>query len=587
MWETERSALLCDDATITKEDDMGEILIPKEADTSEPLSQRWGLSCHYALSLPIATSISEGGGLGHSFGFALAVAESFTDSYTLGPEFTFGKTEGKLFPSTFAPGTTTETSHLGIQFGFGHTSRKYPYFNDSGDYVANLSIGQTPLIGGGKTTVSPSELGEVSATTWDIGTAYSAMGEFRPWGRGPTLSVGPALYYGVQYEDEDSEFNRVKLSLMLALQIGYGDASVRAGTDADMELGPMGIAQGFYSLFHGWAARFAMDKVLSEPQDALSKYGLPTSSTGDRGSQANLPALEAAAAFLGGTGSSATVALRSPPWGYWTFLAAQTLGGGLFLGLGSDASKGAGLADLLGVVRPGLFKIADIESPSARRSKDDDTIERREVYVNLASFALNTAVMLLGGAAAGSDIAMSGGASANLQVAMNPDPIERRMVERTDYVWVPITCQGGSKNGSRAGISIHKSWHDWPWPSLQLFSSTTFLSPSLTIKNMANSSQDEPYDDIGLNSDVDAAIGLEWKTTYTRLSLGLDTKAVFGSDTAKAGIGAILGFDFLLPFNGKEDGSGISAGVRGMCHKLFPDGYQCEVFPQVGATLHF
>jgi len=216
-----------------------------------------------------------------------------------------------------------------------------------------------------------------------------------------------------------------------------------------------------------------------------------------------------------------------------------------------------------------------------------ENVEARQMYVNLASYAANTAVMLIG-AAADSEIAMSGGAGANMGVSMTPDPVEGTTVERTDFGYVPYSAYWGERNGNRAGIIVHKSWHNVPSESFQLFSSAMLLSPMLTFGNIGNMpAQDKQFTSEMLPSSVNASLGLEWKTTFTRLALGVDTCGVSGNEDSAAGVGATAGFDFLIPFNGEEDGSGIGLGVRASAHKLFPKGWDAEVAPWFGLTLHY
>ena len=571
---------------------MGDVLIPNKASNGESLSQRWGLSVHYNPRLDLATFLSEGGS-GHSLGLTFDVAENFQERYPFALEFSFGHTEGKLFPSE-AEGTRTNSSHWGIQGGFGRSTRSYSYFSNSGNMAAALNVTTTPLIGIGFTTISPSDReleGEVfdfdqkSERTWDLGTAFTVLGEFRPWGRGPTLGIGPSFYFGTRYAGEGSEFNRLSLELMLMLQVGYGDASVRGSE----RIGAMGIAQGLFTMFHGWLARDHMNKILSGPNEALSNYGpLVGGDSGDRGSMANVPVLEASAAVASGLGNPLDVPLRTNTGWYWGFLALRTLGGAIFLISDGDAGKSGGLADgLLGSARLAGFAIAGMESPDKRAQLSDETMERREIYINLAAFGLNTLAALLG-AAAESDPLMQGGAGANIQVGLSPDPLDGTMVERTDIGYVPTTLLSGDKSGSRAGVLIHKSWRDFPSKDFQLFSSVLFLSPAFRLDNVANHpTQSEPYEGVELNTDVDAALGLEWKTGWTRLSFGLDTKVVYGGgEKAKVGIGVMGGFDLTIPI-GEEDGPGISLGARVMAHKLFPEGTQVEVVPHIGATLVF
>ncbi|MBN1282659.1 MAG: hypothetical protein JXA24_02655 [Proteobacteria bacterium] len=568
------------------------ISAPAESPT-EPFSDRWGLYARYGLRVPLSTSVTEGG-LGHTLGLGLEIAENFEERYALSIEVPFGTTEQKILPTS----GTADHDHRALMIGLGRFTRSYPRFGGDGDFRAALTVGTTPLVGFGRSEISREtvvvdgerfEFDDSGARTFDIGTNYFLGGEFRPWGRGPVLSLGPALHYGLQYEGEGSEFNRIKLELMLMAQIGYGDGSSVSREESEGELGALGITQGLYSVVHAFLQRIMYDKAVGRPMEALEEYGLlDDGGSGDRGSMADVPLLSAGSAFLAANNPAMTPALRSGEFGFWGFGALGAAGGVYFLAAGSDSAKAAGLADLLGAARLVSYSFAGINTPVKRLAMLPEEVEKRQMSINLASYALNSAVMLIG-AAAGSDVAMGGGAGANAGVSMSPDPVESTTVERTDIGYIPYTAFFGSeRNGNRAGIIVHKSWHDFPAESFQLFSSVMLVSPMLTLGNIGNMpSEDEPYDSPMLTSDVSGSLGLEWKTTFTRLSLGIDTRAVSGSSDSSAGVGAIAGFDLIVPFNGEEDGSGIVLGVRGTAHKLFPGGSQAEISPVAGVTLHF
>ena len=564
----------------------------------QSLSERWGLAAHYGLRFPITTSVSEGG-LGHTLGLELTIAEAFEDRYTLAIEIPFGTTEQKILPSTDLEGNTAQHSHWAVMFGLGRFERSYPRFADDGDFVAALAVGTTPLMGVGGSTISRGDVtvdgetykfDDASGRTFDIGTNYFFGGELRPFGgRGPVLTLGPALYYGLQYGGEGSEFNRVKLELMLMASVGYGDGTSISREESEGEIGAMGIVQGLYAMGHGFAQRMLYDKAINKPMEALDDYGLL--GTGDdaqnRGSMWDVPLLSAGAAFLAGTSTPLTPALRAGEGWFWGFGALNTGSGIYFLAAGSDAAKGSGLADLMGSTRLISYALAGINTPSERLAMLPEDVEARQMYINLASYAANTAIMLIG-AAANSDIAMSGGAGANMGVAMTPDPVEGTTVERTDIGYIPYTAYWGERAGNRAGIIVHKSWHDLPSENIQLFSSAALLSPMLILGNIGNMpAQDKQFSSEMLPSSVNASLGLEWKTTFTRLALGLDTCGVSGSEDSAAGVGGIAGFDITIPFNGEEDGSGIGLGVRASAHKLFPKGSDAEIAPWFGLTLHY
>lgn len=557
-------------------------LIPKTDDSTEPFGQRWGLHAGYLLDIPFSTSISEEG-LGHGAFLHLDIADSFVTRFPIQVGYRWAETEGKLLPSTSSEGTTFKRKHWGLFFGLGTTNRVVPFFDSSNDFAGSLSFGIMPTIGGGSTTIFNSPLsledesfgfGSTSDSTVDASTTYSLTGEIRPWERWPVLTLGPAFNYGVQYAGENSEYNRVNMSVLLMLSAGYGDASAKASGDADTEQGLYAVFVYLYGTTQGLMQRYWMNKALADPQQKLVDYGLLDESSGGRGSMTDVPLFQAGSTFASGLGDPYGPALHTNMGLFWALFGARTLGEGLFLSADSDATKTGATAGLLSSVRELGYPIAGIETPKKRLALADATVEHREMVINMASYLLNS-VFVVGGGAGGSDIVMQAGASANVQLALNSNPTGRGTVERTDVSFVPAAFQWGGKSGMRPGVLIHKSWHDFPSPTFQLFTSALLLSPGI-------------YGDAELNSDVDAALGLEWKTPYTRLSIGLNTKSVSGGgEKAKAGIGGIAGFDLLVPFNGKEDGSGLTAGIRFLATKLFPEGHQLDLVPSLGATVHY
>ncbi|HPQ81844.1 MAG TPA: hypothetical protein PLZ86_09015, partial [bacterium] len=426
---------------------MSDPIITKKSETSEPFSERWGLNVGYCLLVPIDTAISEGG-LGHCLQTGLEIAENSKERYSLGFQLEYSGTNSKLLPSVEGTGRT----HMGLMFGFGKISRIAPWYGSDGSMAGSLGIGVTPLFGGGQTTLGGGSqtldgetfsFGEDKAGVWDIKTNYGLLAEFRPMERGPTILFGPELAYGVQSTGDYSEFNRVGLEFMLTLKLGYGDNSSLPGPTVDTKLGALGISQGAYSMAHGWIQRYLMNRTLSDAQEAIGDYagaGDPDS----RGSLANVPLLEGAAAFLGGAGNGGmTTALRAGDAWYWAFLAAQTVGGAGFLFSEGSAGMSGGVSDLLGSARLAGYAISGIQSPSKRLSLSNEEIARREMYVNFASFALNTA-MMLGGGLGRIDSLASAGAAANIQVSFSPDMAERGLAEASGMSIVPVSISGDS-----------------------------------------------------------------------------------------------------------------------------------------------
>ncbi|MFH0799172.1 MAG: hypothetical protein V2A66_03205 [Pseudomonadota bacterium] len=548
------------------------ILKPKPLEP-EPFSERWGLTGSYTLKFPIATAISEGG-LGHCFGLGLKVAENFDSATTFEAGACFGNTEMKLLPSADAPGTTAQGSYWTIHAGFGKERRMSSLYGENGRLSADLMWGVTPSIGGGSLSVSQPGFDGKSSGVVEVNTNYKLTGEIRPSGRF-VIRIGPEFNQGVLFAGEGSEFNRMLLSLMIVAGLGWSDASARSGRAADRELGGLEIFQGMYATIHRFISGYISNSALADQQEALKKYGLLTDG-GDRGASGSLPILQGASALLGGMDTTLSTSLHAGTGWFLGMTGLRGAGGvGLMLS-GGDAGKASGTTDILTLVRPIGLLIGGVESPSKRHLLPREVVDRREMYVNLVSYLVNSGLMLIG-AAAGSGVLMDGANGANIQIATTPDPLDRNMAPRTDVAFIPYSARyglsGNTKSGGLSGVIIHKDWAELA-PNFRLFSSVSFLTPLYTDKQQ--------------NTEVDSALGIEWKTTYTRLSLGLDTKMIFGGgDEAKAGIGGVLGFDIVIPINGGENGSGLVLGARGMCHKLFSDGSQCQVGPHAGASFHF
>ncbi|MFH1830584.1 MAG: hypothetical protein ABH871_07400 [Pseudomonadota bacterium] len=576
-----------------------EILQPAEPAQSIPFSDKWGLGASCGLRIPISTSISEGG-FGGVCSVGFRIADTLNDIYVLQAELPFGTTTLKLFPTTDSEGTTAQHSHFAIKAGFGRMSRGPVYFGDEGDYRVGLITGSIPMIGWGSSTISQPDrtlegetysFEDTSSNTVDIGTNYLLMGEFRPWGRGPSFMLGPQFRYGLQYDDEGSDFNRIKLEMGIMLDIGYGDASFQSGKETDVEIGALGITQGLYAMGHSFLQRAMFDKTITQPMEALDEYGLlGNEGATDRGSMADVPFLSGASALMGGADSSATTQLKAGKAWFWIFECARAGGNALLLATGSTQAQAGGFAGLSNATKLIAYPIAGIEAPDKRLSLEPNDVEQREMIIDLVAYGVNTAAMLIGAAAA-SDMVMLGAGQANNTVAMSPDPLDRNMVERTDYGYIPYSFYSGSEgSGNRAGIVIHNSWHDFPLENFQLYSSVDFLSPMMTFGNIGTTaSQDEPYTDVMLPTDVGAGLGLEWKTTWTRLYFGAKTIGIFGgNDDAKVAMGGQAGFDLVLPFNGEEDGSGIVVGASGTAAVELPSGSKkLEFAPWTGASLHF
>ncbi len=576
---------------------MGDTLIPKKVgDSGESLLQRSGFGFGYDLQIPLDTSISEGGGLSHNFSLSYELADSFKERFPFTLQFGFGKTEGKLFPSTSANGTTTDNSRWSLMFGMGRGTRSIPYYNADGNYVAGLSVTTTPLLGFGNTIISNGdqsidskiiEYQPSESKTFNVGTRIDALGEFHfSESRFPTVRFGPSFYYGARYGGKDSDKNGLDLTFMLSLQILYGDGSAKGVGRADGPVGAMHIAQYIFGMGQGLAQRAMMDKVMNDPNEALSDYGFDTGSGDDRGSMANVPAFQMMASFLGGTGNSYNVPLRAGAGWFYGLLVTQSLGEALgFMSEGS-AGKSSAAAGLLNSAGLALYPMFSIETPEKRASLSGKTIARRTAYIDLIRFGLNGAFMAVGGALK-SDIITGAAASSNLSMAFTPDPLNLELLERTDYGYSPMAyITNGSRSGWLSGIVIHNSFHDIPSEKLQLYTEVSAFTPSLRIDNIANHpSQSREYDDIELPSFTSSTLGLEYMPSFwSRFMIGADLMGIYG-DENMAGIGAVGGIDLIIPFKGKADSIGLTIGIRGGIHKTFPSGWQARIIPTISLSL--
>lgn len=251
--------------------------------------------------------------------------------------------------------------------------------------------------------------------------------------------------------------------------------------------------------------------------------------------------------LLGGLSDPAAKYLHSKA--FWGYFGALLVRGGVFSGLEGDAGKTAGVTDILGTTRLGAYAIAGLESVSKRMSLGGLDKIHREEFVNLGCYLLNLATAGIG-EAVGSDVVAGGAASANIPLVVFPNLVSD-MVKRTD-----ITA-GASVFAPRFALNLHRDWNDLAFTSLTL---------------MIGGS-DKPME-------MHQSFGLKYKWRYFRILGGLDTNISFGDDPG-AHVGGMAGFDISIPFNGKDDGAGISFGPR--CFVNF-EGQQYECAVLGGAT---
>lgn len=579
-----------------------EILTPEISGTGETPSRRIGITGDYSLKVPVSTSVSEKG-IGHSAGVNLYIPDTFEEGFIIRPEFTISNTEMKLFPTTDSPGTTANQKHLSFKLGFGQYSRFVPQFDDNGFFRFAIFGSTTPMIGAGSSTISqPGRTmggetfpgGESKTRTWDLSTRYIFGGEIRTGGD-VMIKLGAGVDYGIQFDKEGSDSNRVVIAAPIVAEVGLADWSSATSGNTDAEVGTTNIIYALYSMGHGWAQRYMFDKTVSQPMEALSKYGLISPSS-DPASMYDVPLLKAGAAFTGGMGNPLATPLRTNTGVFIALTAMRAVGGAAFMATGSTDGRAGGLADLSGSARLLGYAIAGIETPEKRSSFSPDEVRSRQKYVNMGTFILNGGMMVIG-AITKSDVLMRGSGNSDVQLGMSQDPINNDMIERTDVGYIPTSLYSGTNSGHRGGVLIHSTWRTKG--ELKPFMGAVIMSPMLTPGNAMNMpSQDKLFADPSLPSEVGAQFGGEWKTTYTRASAGLDVRSSFGGGSAVAALGGVVRFDLTIPFNGKKDGSGIMLGVQATAHKRLQGstttpagveekGWQAEIAPVLGATIHF
>jgi hypothetical protein len=548
---------------------MGDVILsPLELTTGEPFSQRWGIAGRYGFGFAPALSINQRGSK-HTAGVDFSIAESHEESLTISGDAAFGTSVISLFPSPDSAGKAAPQSHWSAMFGMGRHTRPYSSFSDEGDFSLGLSTAVTQLIGRGGTTIGGQSVG-----TWDAGTRYALLGDWRPaGGRGPELRIGPGFYNGVEFGGTGSPANRMRLELTLNAEVAFADGSERSNAGADTELGAAGVSHGLFTWAHHLARGYLFDQGFTKPMAALTNYGIAASS-GDRGRFYDLPLLDAAAKFSGGLGNPLSPWLRSGSG--WLYAAAglYAISGAVTIGTASPDGKAGGVADIAGSsARLAGLAIAGIDEPSKRLSLSSEEVRKREAIVDLSIFALGAVTMIVGGLTK-QPAAMGGGSSTALGVALGPDAASRDFVESTD-VGYAYSFYYGARNGNRGGILMHKAVREFPWQDVQLFFRGSLRSPVL-IGSPSN---------YPLASDAGAATGLQWKPAeWVRLLAGIEAVAVSGDPNAKAGIGGTAGIDLTLPIS---KGFGLTAGLAAGCHKLFPSGHQCEVGPWGGVRGKF
>lgn len=574
----------------------------------DDIGNKWGLLLDYGLRWPLSTSVSEGG-LGHEAGLSFTINPTLEDRYLLKLIFPWGNTRGMLFPSTGVPGTYTDNFHWSVMLGMGHHHRMAPFFDGSGGIWGAVYSQTTPLMGFGSTTsglpdrtVGGQEysFGESDAYTFDISTQYSFGVEFMPVDHFQ-LQIAPTLNYGLYYAGEASEWNRMNIEFMIMAAIGYGDNS-HIELHHDREATSWEISYRTYAKLHGIVQSVLMNKVLNDLAETIVDYGMPIGGR-DPGSTEDLRFLQAASGFLGGMGQAASMEYfwRVGSWNPLP-LALEGAGGILLIALADgNSGRGAGTGDLFNALGMSIYMMMGADTPAEREALGDRE-NSKLLTALLIREGINALGFLIGGLVvnenAESDFGwtlLSGTGGANFGLAFTPAPSDSDTIARTTYSYIPASYYGAhleddlgefEMSGSRSGFLITNSLNDWP-----LYTETMFLSHAVRLDNVFKRmgvDSNSPYGDASLPSEIRATLGVQYEMTWFRIGAGLSTGVQFGSGMGgTALLGATAGIDALIPFNGRDNGTGLTLGLRAGVNKLFPTGWDYEIAPHLGLTAHF
>jgi hypothetical protein len=570
-----------------------------------PISEGWALRLDYDLLGYISTTLTEGG-LGHMPGLSFTVNPDMTDRYIFKLAAPFGSTEGKILPTTDVSGSFTENFHWAIMAGMGYERRLTPFFRANGTLWGSLFSTTMPMIGGGSfesqlpdRTVGGEDFSfsGQSVNTFDLSTYYSFGIEFMPAGRFPLIRIAPTLGIGTLYSPDDDQWNRLRLSLGLSISIGSGDASV-AEDSADYDTHAMGVAYETYAKLQAILQTVFMNKIIGDNSQAISDYGFFFGG-GDPGAMEDIRVLESASGFFGAMGMAntrkyfLTVGDLNP-----LPLALEGLGGILILALAeNNGGRGTGVGNLLNAAGMTVYYMMGADTPAKRRTLGEN-MNSRLLGTALIDYALNLVAFGAGALLVNDDsqsdagwTLLNAGAQVNFGVSFSPDPSNSGAVDRSSFAYIPATYYHGSNdlgdnNGVRSGILINRSFTDWP-----VYMETRFLTHALRLDNVfkrMGTESGEPYGDAALPSEIAATLGVHYENTWFWVGAGLDTAVQYGGSMgATAGIGASGGLGLQIPFNGREDGSGLALGVRASVHKLLPSGWDAEIVPYLGALIHF
>ena len=572
-------------------------------------SDKWGLNVRYGLRWPLSTSVSEGG-FGHEAALSFGINPSLNDRFSFDLIFPWGTTEGKLFASTDVAGSYANHFHWAALFAMANQRRLYSAYTDTGAHWFSVTSSTTPYLGVGTSSVGQPDrtvggeefsFGSEGVQTFDVGTQYGFGIEFDPVSRFE-IGIAPKLTYGVHFNGEGSEWNRLNLEFMIQFLIGYGDDSspTLAANSGPTDLE---IAFSIYQALLGIPQSVFMNMTLADMQQRLGDFGIAVGE-GDPGSLEDVRVLQGASAALGAIGHSNSMEfylrMGSLNWLLPTLeLARGAAGIGVGAGMDSNASLSGGAAALFNAAGMFLYMIMDVDTPSDRLEHGEDAVSSVMV-TDLIRFGLNDLFAIIGAVVlheapdsdAGS-IIFSAAGQANSGAALFIGPKDSGAVLRTTYAYSPVTFYHinyesdgieGSDSGMRSSFIIQNTWA-WDF----MFSEFVFSSHALRPDNLfkrAGAAPSDPYADAALPSEVSARLGFQYEWTYVRAGGSIDTLALFGAPAGLGGgIGGNLAIDVLIPFNGLPHGAGLTFGFRGGIAALFPDGWQYEFAIPIGITL--
>lgn len=441
------------------------------------------------------TAISDGDGPVHGFSADVEYAETSKDTYQLYMQMLWGESSGKTLPTG---GEDIPTSHRSILLGLGNEHELESHFGKEGNRAISLTMESQQLIGWGETERSNAYTGEGTGGEGTLDMSSSVFLNAKVGlGKQFELNIAPGFLYGVEYDGEASDYNRLRLALMMYASLGWGATNITGANEADVKVGPAADVTEFYKIAHAALMRGLINSTLSDQQQAVEEYGLDAGGESG-GPLAIVPTFMAASALISGLTDSLGTPLHSDL--FWAFTGAYAVEGMAFTAMEGDAGRIGGISDLLKAARLSTYAMAGIESVEGRGRHSDEENELLEEYANLGSFLFNSGFLAVG-QGLDSDVVETGAADANIRVAYNPG-------QATDMVEDLYIFPGWAALSDRAALTFHNSWRHLP------------LASGVTAR----------YGGDEKNIDLDSYLAAQWDSQYHDLFIGLNNNITFGKD---------------------------------------------------------